>query len=177
MDPEAFGPLPLCFFLGLLMFSFGAISAAYIHCHRLLPECPVTSIVPLGPIGTCRVNYAYDVLSDHYAGSLVLKHDCPKADGVNHTVAVCYDDRNPSLHEASTDADLLFVSGYTHMRVLMWIGAAVIAMASGLILCVCYEQRGRQRIRPPTPTPAGLELTAVDRPPKLVRSDSAMIEA
>ncbi len=175
MDPEAFGPLPLCFFLGLLMFSFGAISAAYIHCHRLLPECPVTSIVPLGPIGTCRVNYAYDVLSDHYVGSLVL-HDCPKADAVNHTIAVCYDDRNPSLHEASLDADLLFVSEYTRMRVLMWIGAAVIAMASGLILCVCCEQKGSHHpievpsAGTPTPTPSGLELT-----PKLVRSDSAMV--
>ena len=178
---DPYGPLPFCVFLGLILLLFGAISGAYIQCRRLLPECPVTSIVPLGPIGTCRVNYAYDVLSDRYVGSLVLKQGCPEADGFNHTIAVCYDDRDPSLHEASIDADLLFASGYTHMRVVMWIGAAVVAVAACAILCICHGSSSRSRSPAPTAAASGLELSvqptaaAVDTPNKLVRSDSAMI--
>ncbi len=180
MDGVENSPLPGCLALGLILFSVGLISGACIRCRVLLPECPVTSVVRLAPIGTCRISYAYDVLSDHYVGSLDLRdRSCPEADGVNHTVAVCYDDRDPSVHVASIYADSLSPSGYTGARVFMWIGAAMVGLAAGQIIALFVH--GASTDAPPVPIPAGPpqpqpQGPLESRPPKLHRSDSAMIE-
>ena len=68
-------------------------------CNRLIPDCPVTSITALGPIGLCRADYTYEVDGTSYAGSQEIA--CQPNN--NNTIAVCYDRHRPWRHKSSTD--------------------------------------------------------------------------
>ena len=76
-------PAPQCFGFGFVVFALFLTFALTLRCRVLLPTCPVTAIVPRGPIGTCR----NEVASATYAGSMEIVERCVD-DGANHTVAV-----------------------------------------------------------------------------------------
>ena len=123
-------PAPQCFGIGVAMFALALASVLTIRCKHVLPACTVTSIVPMGPIGVCRVSYTYEVASTTYADSMEID-SCTYADsGVNHTVSVCYDTHNPARHEASTNAALLRPGQYILAMFIMSAGIAIAALSA-----------------------------------------------
>ena len=182
-------PAPQFFIVGAAMWSLGIFFALTLTCKRVLPACPVTSIAPLGPIGLCRVDYTYLVDESTYSGWMEMKAQCSPTggDGVNHTVAVCYDTRNPSRHIASTDEDKLRPA-YTLLFTISWFGCALMVVSLMIAFVMFMEQRSRGSAAPPIVQAVhrhreveAVPLMTADEPPvpdqqpppqKLQRSDS-----
>jgi hypothetical protein len=122
-------PAPQCFGFGFVVFALFLTFALTLRCRVLLPTCPVTAIVPMGPIGTCRIEYTYEVASATYAGSMEIDERCVD-DGAKHTVSVCYDDRRPSRHDVSVDAGTLSPGRRVAMLLCMSVGIAIMAFSA-----------------------------------------------
>ena len=192
-------PAPQFFIVGAAMWSLDLFFALTLTCKRVLPACPVTSIAPLGPIGLCRVDYTYLVDESTYSGWMEVKaQQCPLAGGeggVNHTVAVCYDTRNPSRHQASTDEDKLSPGAYTAFLTLSWFGFVMMVVSLMIAYVMFMDNFTRSRRESASPpivqvnrhreveaVPLLMRMAAEEEPPvpeqqppqKLQRSDSAM---
>ena len=174
-DQDEFGEFssaPQCFLLGAIIFGLGMFFVATSTCKRVLPACPVTSIVPLGPIGRSRVEFTYEVSAVTYTGSLDVDVQVDDNDKVNRTVAVCYDSWDPARHLAAIDEDGLD-GDYGGSLAVMWVGVAILAIASmiALIACINLRERRHQRSAAIAAQSAGIEVAPVCR---MQRSDSAM---
>ena len=177
-------PAPQCFVLGAAMFMMALASVLTIRCKHLLPACPVTSIVPTGPIGVCRVSYTYEVASTTYADSMEID-SCmynEAADGANRTVSICYDTHNAARHEASTDAALLRPEEYFLAMCIMSVGFAIAAMSccGNMWKRALDDEAAAQQHRYASVSMAVVhhpDATATETEPqqKLRRSDSAMM--
>ena len=162
-------PAPQCFLLGAFIFGFGMFFAATTTCKRVLPACPVTSIAPLGPIGRSRVEFTYEVSAVTYTGSLDVDVQVDVHETVNRTVAVCYDSWDPARHIAAIDEDGLD-GDYGGSLAVMWVGVAILAMASMFAIIACIKRRERSAAM--AAMAAGIEVAPVCR---MQRSDSAML--
>ena len=138
-----FTPVPQIFALFAVMFTLSLVAVLTAKCLLLLPVCPVTSIVPLGPIGLCRVDYVYTAGSTTYGGSMVLGGPngpaCPAINGYNHTVSVCYDTRHPARHEVSTDASYVSPHRYFAALTFVWISSMCMALLIVIGGCMMHE--------------------------------------
>lgn len=183
-------PAPQCFGIGACLFAIGLALAVSLRCKHLLPACPVTAIVPMGPIGVCRVQYTYEVDSVTYADSLEIS-ECANDGGSNHTLSVCYDDLNPARHDAAIDVHQLNPNAYVGMLWLMSFGIALISM-SACVACTIWNNAEPDAhpheyasVTPMVPIAPMVPMQALPvssflaaptpTPPKLQRSDSAMM--